>query len=218
MPQREVRVLTEFEAKNLLQTVGIPVTRGEVASSEEQAVRVAERIGFPVALKLASRHLAHKSDAGGVKLDLKTANEVKSVYRQLVSSAKGIDLEGVYVQDFVSGGVEVIVGSKRDKTFGPVVVFGLGGIFVEVLKDVAMRAVPFPEEEAWKMVSETKGHALLEGYRGRPADMPALIDIVMKFQKLLVQRPDLLEVDMNPVKVLEAGEGAVVLDARMTLG
>ncbi len=217
MSQREIHVLTEFESKKLLASVGIPVTKGRIVSDEEEAVRVAKEVGLPVALKLTSPQLVHKSDTGGVRLNVMTTKEVKVVYRDLVSSAKNIDVQGVYVQNFIPSGVEVIVGSKRDQTFGPVVVFGLGGVFVEVLKDVAMRVVPFSEQEARKMVAETKGHALLEGYRGRRADVGALVDIIMKLQNLLAQRTDLLEVDMNPIKVLGAGEGAVVLDARITI-
>lgn len=216
MSQHEIHVFTEFESKKLLATVGIPVTKGRVVSGEEEAVRVAEEVGFPVALKLASPQLVHKSNMGGVRLNVRTTKETRASYRNLISSAKDIDVQGVYVQSFIPDGVEVIVGSKRDQTFGPVVVFGLGGVFVEVLKDVAMRVVPFSEEEARKMVAETKGHTLLEGYRGRRADIGALVDIIMKFQDLLAQRTDLLEVDMNPVKVLEVGQGAVVVDARMT--
>lgn len=211
-----LRYVNEPESKKILSDAGIAVARTELASDEEHAVKLAEEIGFPVVLKVVSSKIAHKSDVDGVRVDLETADEVRASYAELAAFGSE-QVDGVCVQPFITGGTEVIVGSKRDDTFGPTVVFGLGGVFVEVLKDVTIRVVPFPEREARRMIAEIRGHAVLEGYRGRAADIDALVDLMMKFQRVIIGRPEIIEVDMNPVKVLGSGEGAVVLDARMTM-
>ncbi len=205
--------LSEYDAKQLVAAYGIAVPREELVSSAEAAVRAAERIGYPVVLKSCSPDLLHKSELGLVKLGLGTAAQVRSAYRELVAAAPRAD---VLVGAMVTGGVETIVGLSRDDLFGPVVVVGLGGVFVEVLKDVAFRVPPFGDDEARRMVHELRGLPLLQGARGKPkADIDALVDVVMKVQALGMDlAAEVSELDLNPVVVLP--KGAVALDALIT--
>jgi acyl-CoA synthetase (NDP forming) len=168
---------------------------------------------------VSSPDLLHKSDAGLVRIGLQSASEVRAAYAELLAAAARADkratIEGVLVCEMVTGGVECVVGVSRDDLFGPVVMFGLGGVFVEVFEDVTFRVPPFDRDEAERMVREVKGFALLEGTRGsRPADVKALVDTIMKVQRLAVEQADTIEeVDINPLIVRPKGKGAVALDA-----
>lgn len=212
--------LSERDAKALLAAYGIPVTRERVVTSAAEAVRAAERLGFPVVMKVASADIGHKSDLGLVEVGVKTPAEARSVYRRLTeratSAAPGAAVDGVLVSELV-GGVETVVGVARDELFGPVVMFGLGGVFVEVLKDVTFRVPPFGPHDARAMLGELAGAPLLRGVRGRPpADASALVDVIMKVQRLAVDLCDeVSELDVNPL--MAGPRGAVAADALAVL-
>lgn len=208
---RAAPALSELESKQVLAAYGIPITRDVLVTSEKEAVRAAEALGFPVVLKASSRDLHHKSDAGLVAVGVMSAKRVRATYAAMMEQAP--DVDGVLVCEQVDGGVETVVGVAHDELFGPVVMFGLGGVFVEVLRDVTFRVPPFVRNEARRMVEEVQGYPLLRGARGRPkADVTALVDVIMKVQRLAVDlHADLAELDINPLAVLP--KGAVALDA-----
>lgn len=211
--------LLEPEAKELLGRHGLPCPPEAVAGSADEAVAHAERIGYPVVLKIVSRDIPHKTEAGGVRLDLGDAAAVRAAHADVLAAARravpGAEIAGVLVAGMDrSVGVEVILGGLHDPVFGPVIMFGLGGIFVEVLKDVVFRVCPIDEAEADAMIREIAGFAILAGVRGRPAvDLAALRAALLSLSDLLMSHPDLVEVDLNPVRV--GPTGLTVLDARM---
>ena len=213
-------LLTEVEAKELLGAAGIPVIETRLATSKDEAIATADKLGYPVALKVVSPQITHKSDAGGVKLGLESAEAVGAAYDAIVSATKAAKpdatIDGVAVQRMAEPGVEVIVGMTTDAQFGPVLMFGLGGVLVEVLKDVAFRVVPITPRDARQMMHDIQGFPLLEGYRGQePADMAALEDLLMKLSSFIEAHPELEELDLNPVFAYP--KGAVAVDARITL-
>ncbi|MGI9952147.1 acetate--CoA ligase family protein [Moorellaceae bacterium AZ2] len=214
----EGRNLLEPEAIQVLKDFGVKVQPCYFAQSKEEAVAWADKLGYPVVLKVVSPQIVHKSDYGGVKLNLASPEEVERAYEEIVSNVKhrapGAAIKGVLVTPFVKGGTEVIVGMVRDLQFGPVVMFGLGGIFVEVFKDVSFRVAPFDHAEALKMIAETKAHAILRGLRGGQAkDLEALADLLVRVGELAVANPEIKEMDLNPVAVFE--HGLAVLDVRI---
>jgi len=212
---REDRVyLLEHECKAILKHIGVPTTSCLVAKSEEEAVSMSEAIGYPVALKILSPEIIHKSDAGGVKLNL-GRGEVRGAYNELVATFKDRHIVGVSVQEMAKPGREVIVGATQDATFGPVLMFGLGGVFVEALKDVSFRVIPVTEHDAQEMMEEIKGYQLLLGHRGQSANVASLRDILLKISDLVTAYPAIKEVDLNPVFAYP--EGSLVVDARMIL-
>jgi len=208
--------LMEHECKTILESLGISTTGAEVAKSGEEAVRMAELIGYPVVLKIMSPEVVHKSDTGGVKLDLKGPDEVRRAFGEILESFRDEEVVGVAVQKMALPGTEAIVGVTRDPTFGPILMFGLGGIFVEILQDVSLRSIPITESDADEMIKGIKGHPLLEGYRGRSADIPALKDLLMQISDLVVKHPEIAEMDLNPVFLYP--EGYKVVDARIIIG
>jgi len=211
--------LTEWRSKQILEAYGIPVTKENMAVSADQAVAAANKIGYPVAMKIMSPDLLHKSDIGGVMLDIADAQAVEKAYSELLERAAEKSpaalIEGVLVQEMLKPGVEMIIGVKKDPVFGPAIILGLGGIFVEVLKDVATRVAPLRKEDARAMLDELKGRALLEGVRGSlPRDTEALVDILVRVSRLAIEMEDLVqEMDINPLIVQPRGEGAVAADA-----
>lgn len=212
--------LTETEAKAVCMDYGIPVTRSELAENEEEALKLAEKIGFPVVLKIVSPDIIHKSDVGGVIVNLKNAKEVGNAYKQILSNVKKHDanakIVGMLVQEMAPASTEVIVGSIKDPQFGPALMFGLGGVFVEVLKDVTFRIAPVNEEEAHEMIEEVKAYPLLKGYRGSPpADINAIVKIILATSKLVMEHEEIKELDLNPIMVYE--KGAKAADARIIL-
>ncbi|MCS5695694.1 acetate--CoA ligase family protein [Desulfofundulus thermocisternus] len=211
------RYLCEDEVKEILQRVGVPVTPCYLARSEEEAVARAIEVGYPVVLKVRSPFIAHKSDSGGVVLNLANGYQVRRAYRQIMDRVKGVDPgAAVTVQPMASPGREVIVGFTVDRQFGPVLMCGLGGIFTEVLGDISFRLVPVGPDVARDMVRSLRGYSLLAGYRGiPPADEGALVDILVKVSGLAAAFPQIEEMDLNPVVVYE--RGALVLDARAVL-
>jgi len=213
-------LLTEIEAKELLKGAGINVVETKLATSKEQAVAISQKLGFPVALKIASTDVIHKSDAGGVKLGLKTAAQVGKAYDDIMKSIKksfpDAKIEGVSVQKMAKPGVEVIIGMSKDAQFGPVLMFGLGGIFVEILKDVSFRIVPLMKRDAKEMIREIKGFPLLQGYRGsEPVDLENLENILLKVSEFVEKTPEVKELDLNPIFAYK--DGAVAVDARVIL-
>ena len=212
--------LLEHECKAILRSIGVPTTNCLVARSEEEALRMSEAIGYPVVLKILSPQVIHKSDAGGVvgaigQSPLLGREGVRRAYRELIARFEGYDVIGVTVQERAKPGLEVIVGATRDATFGPVLMFGLGGVFVEVLKDVSFRVIPVTERDAQEMMEEVKGYELLKGYRGQAADIASLRDILLKVSDLVMAHPLIKEVDLNPIFAYP--EGSMVVDARMIL-
>ncbi len=211
--------LTEFEGKQLIAEWGIPVTREEVAATAEEAVDAAQRIGFPVAMKVNSPDILHKTEAGGIRLRLSSPAEVSAAFAEITGNARRYDpqaaIDGVLVQEMVSNGVEVIAGINYDPQLGPVVLFGSGGVMVEVYNDVAVRHCPITRAEALEMIDQVKGAKLLRGFRGAPeADVPALADTLVKVSHLAVHlEGQLSELDINPLMVLPKGQGVKVADA-----
>jgi acetyl coenzyme A synthetase (ADP forming)-like protein len=198
----------------LLETVGLRVPRSAVVTSSEMAVATAAEIGGPVVLKVIAPSALHKSDVGGVALDIEGDEAVAAAYEQVTAAVD--DPEGVLVQEFIAGGHECLIGMTHDPNFGPLVVFGLGGVYVELLQDVSFRIHPLTEVDAAEMIDEIKGSRLLDGYRNQPkGDVSALQEGLLEISRLISAVPELLEMDLNPVKVLEPGRGVVVVDARM---
>jgi acyl-CoA synthetase (NDP forming) len=214
------QMLTEYESKKILAENGIPTTKFILAKTETESITAAKNIGYPVVMKVMSRDIVHKTEAGGVKIGLSTPDDVGRAFAEIMKAAKAYNpkarIDGACVQESISDGVESIIGAKRDPTFGPVVIFGLGGIFVELVNDVSMRVVPFTELDAREMITELKAYKILEGYRtGRKADTYALANMIMKVGKLMAGNDAIIEMDLNPVMVREKGKGAVALDARI---
>lgn len=196
------------------------MTKFSVSRTEQEAAAYAEKIGFPVVLKIISPDIIHKTDAGGVKINLKTKDEVKDSYTKILEGAKkykaDAKIEGVLVQEMAPQATEVIIGSIKDPTFGQTIMFGLGGIFVEILKDVTFRIAPITELEAAEMIVEVKAYPLLKGYRNTPAvDVKALVNILTQVSKLVIDHPEIKELDLNPVMAYV--QGAKVVDARIIL-
>ncbi|MGD9033588.1 MAG: acetate--CoA ligase family protein, partial [Desulfobacteraceae bacterium] len=213
--------LTEAEAKKVLASAGLFITREDLASSEDEAVSKAEQIGFPVVLKVASADILHKSDAGGVKVGLADAEAVRCAYRDIMKTVKekhpSAQIQGALVQEMVEGGIETIVGVANRPPFGPVVAFGLGGVFVELLKDVTFRLAPIDEEGATEMLADIKGVSMLDGYRGQPpANKAELAKVIAQLSELAIAfKKQVEELDINPLVV--KGDRVVALDALITL-
>ncbi len=211
--------LTEYEGKKLLALYDIPVTKEEIASSEKQAVSIAETIGYPVALKINSPDILHKTEAGGLKLNIKTKEELLVAYHEILTNARKYNpeakLNGVLVQQMVSGGIEVIIGVNNNPQFGPTVMFGLGGIFVEILQDVSMRVAPLSVDDAMEMIKEIKGFKVLAGARGRAkADIHAIAGVLVKVSRMALDLEEqIAELDINPLLVMPEGKGVCVADA-----
>ena len=213
--EKEKRDLILPEAFKVLQAYGIPVADYQVVHQKEDLKKVMNQIKVPVALKIISPEISHKSDVGGVVLNISYLSEAEKAYDKMKRLVKGIP-SGVLVQKMVSDGKEVILGAKRDPSFGPVVLFGLGGIYVEVFKETSLRVAPINRPEAEEMISELKAAAILKGIRGeRPLDIRALVENLLRLSQLMMDFPEVEGIDINPVKVLE--RGAVAVDARILL-
>jgi len=212
--------LLEPEAKAVCMKYGIPVTKFGVAKTIEEAVKLAEEIGYPVVLKVVSPDVIHKFDVGGVVLNLKGPEEVRKAFYQILENVRrnmpNAKVLGVTVQEMAPPSTEVIVGAIRDPQFGPALMFGMGGIFVEVLKDVTFRIAPITIEEAKEMIAEIRAYPLLKGYRGMPpADIEAIAQILVNTSHLMMENPEISELDLNPIIVYE--NGAKTVDARIML-
>lgn len=212
--------LTEIESKEFLKEAGISLAEARLARSKSQAMVLGKEIGFPIVLKIISPDVIHKSDAGGVKVGLKNASQAGKAYDEIMASVKQVHpqaaIEGVSVQGMARQGVEVIIGMSKDAQFGPVIMFGLGGVLVEVLKDVSFRIVPLVRRDAREMIREIKGFPLLEGYRGQePANIPYLEEMILKVSDFVERNPEIKELDLNPIFAYK--DGAVAVDARIVL-
>jgi acetate---CoA ligase (ADP-forming) len=215
--------LTIEETHAVLTAMKLPLVQGAVAADSDNAVKVAEKIGFPVALKLASHRIVHKTEIGAVRLNLQDEQDVREAFgeiRRLVEQRSQRDvMEGVLVQSMQSGGVEVMVGMTRDPLFGPLIAFGLGGIHVEILGDVQFRITPLTDRDAAEMVREIKGYRLLQGYRGRPAaDVKAIEDVLLRISQLVEAVTDIADLDLNPIFAMSDAQGCEIVDARIRLG
>ena len=216
-------VLTEDEAKNVFKAYGLPVTNHHLATSEDEAVKYAKEIGYPVVMKIVSPEILHKSDAGGVKVNIKDEAGTRDAYNTIIANAKAYNadanIHGILIQEMAPWGTEVIIGSVNDVTFGPTVMFGLGGIFVEVLKDVTFRVAPVAKGQASRMLKEINGAPILAGVRGEaPRDQEKLSETLSLYSQMIIDLEDeISETDANPVLVYEEGQGLKVVDARIIL-
>jgi acetate---CoA ligase (ADP-forming) len=223
LPTAESTVLPEFAARALISAYGIPFARSALVKTPDEAVKFADEIGYPVVLKVASPDISHKIDVGGVRVGISTAPELRSAWSEMKESvaekAPAARIEGFEVEQMIVGGKEILVGLQRDPRFGPVIVFGLGGIYVEVLRDVTFRLAPFDQAEAEEMVASVRAFPLLQGVRGeKPSDLPSLYSILGRVAQLALDLPQVQELDLNPVIVRSAGQGAFAVDARLVLG
>ncbi|PIV21688.1 MAG: acetyl-CoA synthetase [Deltaproteobacteria bacterium CG_4_8_14_3_um_filter_45_9] len=213
-------IFTEFESKRILKQAGILVGETKLAKTSKEAVSLSQKMGFPVVLKIVSPDVVHKSDSGGVKLSINSAAEVKKAYDEILKKVRkqfpDAVVHGVSVQKMLQPATEVIVGTSKDPQFGPVIMFGLGGIFVELLKDISFRVIPVEQRDAQEMIQEIKGYPLLQGYRGKePASIPALVEIILKISKLIEENPQIKELELNPI--LAYRNKAIAVDARIIL-
>ena len=213
-------LLTEVESKQLFKEIEVNVTDTRLAANREQAIALSKELGFPVAMKIISPDILHKSDIGGVKLGLQTPDEAGKAFDNIMAAARKSDpqanIHGISVQQMARPGTEVIVGMFTDQQFGPVLMFGLGGIFVEVLKDVSFGIVPLNKRDAREMIREIKGYPILEGYRGQEkVDISNLESLLLKISGFMEDHPEIKEFDLNPIFAYK--DGAVVVDARVIL-
>lgn len=213
----------DFEARAILEAYGLKIPKSEIAETPEMAIDIAANIGYPVVLKIASPDILHKTDVGGVKVGLENAEDVRDAFELMVYRAQRYVPEarilGCLVQQMVpAGGVEVLVGMNRDPQFGPLVTFGLGGIYVETLKDVTFRVAPFSPQEAEEMLDEIRAHAILDGVRGKPAmDKKAIVNTLLRIGQLVQDFPEIAELDINPLMVYPRDQGAIAIDMRLIL-
>ncbi|MEK6620912.1 MAG: acetate--CoA ligase family protein, partial [Planctomycetota bacterium] len=220
--QKNRRYLSEEEAKQVISNYGFVIPRSILAASEEETARAAEEIGYPVVIKISSPDILHKSDFGGVAVGVKTAADARRFFCEITQKARRLmpdaDVKGVLVQQMVTGGKEVILGMSRDPQFGPLLMFGLGGIYVEALKDVSFRVAPIDARDAEEMIREIRAFTLLKGVRGEPpSDLGAIIDSLLKLSQMVTDFPEIMEVDINPLVVFPEGKGAIAIDARLAL-
>ncbi|MCD4753836.1 MAG: acetate--CoA ligase family protein [Anaerolineaceae bacterium] len=214
--------LGEFETRPILQAYDIPVIPAQFASTPDETLEIAEQIGYPLVMKIVSPNILHKSDSGGIALNLKNVDEVRTAYNNMFATMRKHQpdavIDGVLIQKMASSGQEVIIGMKRDSNFGPLMMFGLGGIYVELFKDIAFRVAPMTQKDALEMIEETSAGKLLKGIRGnQPSDIDAVVDTLLKLSQLAIDHPQILEIEINPFLVHEIGKGAVALDARAIL-
>lgn len=214
--------LLDHEAYELLESYNIPVAPYRLVTNSDEAIKAADELGYPVVIKVVSPDIVHKSDVGGVVLNVSNSDEAKKACGAILSNVKKMApyarIVGFVVQRMIQQGLEVIVGGMRDQIFGTVVLFGMGGVLTEIYRDVSMRVAPLSEDDALSMISETKAYQLLLGYRGMPRrDIYSLVDVLVKFSRLMLENPQISEADLNPVIVLDAGKGAYVVDARFIL-
>jgi len=209
-------VLTEFESKNLLREIGIPIPDQELATTKEETLTIAKRIGFPIVLKLMAEDIVHKSDTGAVKLNIKNEDETAQAYDELMNipsqSEKSISVQKMADEPIT----ELIIGMTTDAQFGPALMFGIGGILVELLEDVSFRIAPITEYDAREQIHEIKGFPILDGYRGKPkADIDAIVKTLLTISDLVTKYEEINEMDLNPVFIYE--KGLICVDARIIL-
>jgi len=214
--------LLEEEGQEVLRVYGLPLPESALAKTEQEAVKIAKKLGYPVVLKIASPQIIHKSDAGGVKVNIQNDKDVCSAFKEIINNAKkynkNVVIKGVLVVEMVKGGKEIIIGSKQEPGFGPVLMLGMGGIYVEILKDVTFRLAPVTDKEAEGMIASIKTKKLLEGVRGeKSSDLAKLSECIQRLSQLVTDFTEIKELDMNPVLVMEKGKGCKILDVRIGL-
>jgi 4-hydroxybutyryl-CoA synthetase (ADP-forming) len=214
--------LLEEEGQEVLRAYGFPLPKSMLAKTENDAVKISKKIGYPVVMKIASPQIIHKSDAGGVKVNLTNDKDVKSAFKEIISNTKKYnkkaEIKGVLIVEMVKGGKELIIGSKLEPGMGPVIMLGMGGIYVEVLKDVTFKLAPVTDKEADDMIASIKMKKILEGVRGeKPSDKAKLSECIQKLSQLVTDFSEIKELDMNPVLVMEKGKGCKILDVRIGL-
>ncbi|MFC1802805.1 acetate--CoA ligase family protein [Thermoproteota archaeon] len=216
----ERNFLYEHEAKKLFALYDMPVTQIHVAKTEDDAVEAANRIGYPIVLKIVSPQILHKSDAGGVIVGVEDDQGIRDGFNKIINNTKAhnadAEVKGILVQEMAPKGTEIIVGSTTDATFGPTLMFGLGGIFVEILKDVSFRVAPIELVDAFEMIEEIKAIKILDGVRGMPpCHKPTIAEILYKTSNMLMECPEIKELDMNPI--LAYPDSALIVDARIII-
>ena len=214
--------LLEEEGQEVLKAYGLPLPKSALAKTEADAIKIAKQIGYPVVMKIASPQIIHKSDAGGVKVNLTNDSEIKEAFKTIIANAKkynkNAEIKGVLIVEMVKGGKELIIGSKLESGFGPVIMLGMGGIYVEVLKDVTFKLAPVTDKEADDMIASIKTQKLLQGVRGeKPSDIAKLSECIQRLSQLVTDFKEIKELDMNPVLVMEKGKGCKILDVRIGL-
>ncbi len=214
--------LLEEEGQQVLKAYGLPLPQSALAKTEADAIKIAKQIGYPVVMKIASPQIIHKSDAGGVKINLTNDSEIKTAFKTIITNAKkynkNAEIKGVLIVEMVKGGKEMIIGSKLESGFGPVIMLGMGGIYVEVLKDVTFKLAPITNKEADDMIASIKTQKLLQGVRGeKPSDIAKLSECIQRLSQLVTDFKEIKELDMNPVLVMEKGNGCRILDVRIGL-
>jgi acetyltransferase len=218
----EGKALGEAETRPIFDAYGMDVIPGDIATDPNEVVDIADKIGYPVVIKIVSPQILHKSDMGGIALNLATAKEVKDAVEEMRTkirqSAPEAEIKGFLVEKMAPKGMEVIVGLRRDPNFGPLIMFGMGGVTVELYKDVGFGIAPLSADQAKGIIQQTKAGQLLQGYRGGPVyDYDAVLDAMGRLSQLALDFPEIAEVEINPLLVLPTGQGAKVLDARMIL-
>jgi acetyl-CoA synthetase (ADP-forming) len=211
--------LTEYESREILLKNKIPVTKGFLAENEDEAVNIARKIGYPVVMKVCSSDILHKTEAKGVVTLVDNDGDVRKNFNEIVKNVKKykteVKIKGILIEEMASG-KQVIIGSKKDQQFGPVIMFGIGGIYVEILDDVSFRIIPIKKKDAIEMIKEIKGYNILEGVRGeRPINFKALVEILLKISDLIWKNEKIEELDLNPIFINE--KDAIVADARIIM-
>ncbi|NJE26072.1 acetyl-CoA synthetase [Thermococcus sp. MV5] len=215
--------LVEYEAKQVLKAYGLPLPEEKLAKTVDEAIKYANEIGYPIVMKLMSPQILHKSDAKVVMLKIKNDEELRQKWEEIHENARkyrpDAEILGVLIAPMLKPGREIIIGVTEDPQFGHAIMFGLGGIFVEILKDVTFRIIPIEEKDAWTMIKSINGYPILAGTRGEPpADMKAIVDMMLKVSELVDDLKDYIkEMDLNPIFVYPEGEGVVIVDARIIL-
>jgi len=217
------RELSEIDSKQLLEAWGIQVNRTALAKDPEDAVRIGRDIHYPLVIKIASPDILHKSDVNGVKVGISSELELRQAFNEVIKNARSYKpnakITGVTIQEYLPPAREIIVGALQDPSFGATVMFGLGGVWVEVLKDISFRLAPLGSEDAMEMIKEIKGYPILAGLRGAPpADIEAIANLIQKVGQLAYEFPEISELDINPIFVFNAGKGVIAVDARIVLG
>ncbi|MHA6258425.1 acetate--CoA ligase family protein [Sporosarcina sp. CAU 1771] len=219
-----VEILTEVESRTILDKYKIPQNKYKFTTCLEDTLNEAKKLTYPLVMKVVSKKIVHKSDFGGVQINLKNEKEVENAYKKIFNNASlnnisAEEIDGVTIQEMEKGIEEILIGVKRDPVFGPVIVVGFGGILVEIMKDISLGITPLAEKDIYKMLRKLKGFSLLDGFRGSAkADLSSIVEIVLKVQEMIINEPKILELDINPLIVKEAGRGSIAVDARIVMG
>jgi acetate---CoA ligase (ADP-forming) len=215
--------LTHGEMRRVLSAFGLPIAASGVAHTADHAAALGAELGFPVVAKILSHHVQHKTEIGGVRLNLQNESDVRGAFNEILARAKhaGVldTVDGVLIQPMITGGVETMIGIAADRLFGPLIGFGLGGIYVELMRDVRFGIAPLTDRDADELLREIRGFPLLEGYRGQPAaDVEALRDLLLRVSRMADEVPEIIELDFHPVIALPAGHGCRIVDGRIKVG